>query len=524
MAKVKKIPATICRVTGQPEGGVKKRRVAGYARVSTDSEEQQTSYEAQMDYYTNYIASREDWEFVTMYSDEGISATSTKNRSGFNRMIEDALAGRIDLIITKSISRFARNTVDSLTTIRKLKEKGIEVYFEKENIHTLDAKGELLITIMSSLAQEESRSISENTTWGRRKAFADGKYSLAYSNFFGYDKGADGKLVINPEQAETVKLIYRLFLEGLSATAIAQELTGRGIKSPMGKDKWSRTTVMYILGNEKHCGSALLQKKYTESFLTKKQLKNKGEIPQYLVEDDHDPIIDKRTWELVQAELARRNGKGKRYSGCSIFSSKIVCGECGGYYGSKVWHSNDKYRRVIWRCNHKYEGGGKCETPHLTEDEIKDMFIRALGILLEDKGEVIGNLQLLRETVSDTSGLEKKMEETADEMNILSEMAQNAISENARRTLDQNAYTERFNSLIGRYEAQKQKYEELERRIADIRANDKWMEEFIGTIAGMDGVVTEFSENLWGSLVDHITVFKDKRVTFTFKGGAEIGV
>lgn len=524
MPKVRKIPATISRITGQPEGSVKKRRVAGYARVSTDNEEQQSSYEAQMDYYTKYITSRKDWEFVAMYSDEGTSATSTKHRSGFNHMIEDALAGHIDLIVTKSISRFARNTVDSLTTIRKLKEKGVEVYFEKENIHTLDAKGELLITIMSSLAQEESRSISENTTWGRRKAFADGKYSLAYSNFFGYDKGENGKLVINYEQAETVKLIYRLYLDGLSCTAIAQELTGRGIKSPMGKDKWSRTTVMYILGNEKHCGSALLQKKYTESFLTKKQLKNNGEVPQYLVDDDHDPIIEKRTWELVQEELSKRNGKGKRYSGCSIFSSKIVCGECGGYYGSKVWHSNDKYRRIVWRCNHKYEGGGKCETPHLTEDEIKEKFIRALKIVLDEKDEVIRNLQLLRETVSDTSVLEKQLEEAAEEVNILADMVHNVISENARYALDQDAYTERFNSLMGRYEAQKQKCQEIEERIATIRTNDKLMEGFIGTLADMDGAVTEFSDNLWGSLVDHITVFKDKSVTFTFKGGKETRV
>ena len=273
---------------------MKKRSVAGYARVSTENEEQQSSYEAQMDYYTKYIGSRDDWEFVKMYSDEGISATSTKHRSGFNQMISDALDGQIDLIITKSISRFARNTVDSLTTIRKLKDKGIEVYFEKENIRTLDAKGELFITIMSSLVQEESRSISENTTWGRRKQFADGKYSLAYKNFYGFDKGKNGKLVVNEEQAKVIRFIYKLFLEGLSRQAVV-ELYKRGIKSPMTKDRWNRTTMMYILGNEKMCDSALLQKKYTESFLTHKQVKNNGEIQQYLVK-----MITRLSWASGQ--------------------------------------------------------------------------------------------------------------------------------------------------------------------------------------------------------------------------------
>ena len=214
--KVTTIPATINKFTAKPVDSKKKRRVAGYARVSTDHEDQQTSYDAQVDYYTNYIHSREDWEFAGLYSDEGISATNTKKRDGFNRMIADALDGKIDLIITKSVSRFARNTVDSLSTIRKLKENNIECYFEKENIWTFDSKGELLLTIMSSLAQEESRSISENVTWGHRKRFADGKVSLAYSRFLGYDKGPDGTLVVNPEQAKTVKLIYKLFLDGLT--------------------------------------------------------------------------------------------------------------------------------------------------------------------------------------------------------------------------------------------------------------------------------------------------------------------
>ena len=247
--KVTAIPATISKYTAAPINSMKKRRVAGYARVSTDHEDQATSYEAQVDYYTNYIRSRDDWEFVAIYTDEGISATNTKKREGFKAMIADALAGKIDLIITKSVSRFARNTVDSLTTVRQLKDAGIEIYFEKENIWTLDSKGELLITIMSSLAQEESRSISENVTWGQRKRFADGKVSFAYSRVLGLDKGPDGTIVVNAEQAEIVRLIFSLFLEGMSPHSIAVELTRRGIKTPGGKDVWNQQTVRRMLSN-----------------------------------------------------------------------------------------------------------------------------------------------------------------------------------------------------------------------------------------------------------------------------------
>jgi DNA invertase Pin-like site-specific DNA recombinase len=206
-----------------------KLRVAAYCRVSTDSEEQATSYETQIEHYTAYIQGHPDWVLAGIFADEGISATNTKYRDGFNQMVQDALDGKIDLIVTKSVSRFARNTVDSLTTVRKLKEHGTEVYFEKENIFTFDSKGELLITIMSSLAQEESRSISENVTWGQRKRFADGKVSMLYKQFFGYDKGEDGNPVINEEEAGIVKLIYQLFLEGKTPAGICRYLDKQGI-------------------------------------------------------------------------------------------------------------------------------------------------------------------------------------------------------------------------------------------------------------------------------------------------------
>ena len=351
---VRVIPATINRMTSTPIAAASRRKVAGYARVSTDADEQQTSYEAQVDYYTNFIKGHDDWEFVDVYTDEGISATSTKHREGFQQMVEDALAGRIDLIVTKSVSRFARNTVDSLTTIRKLKEHGTEVFFEKENIWTFEGRGELLLTIMSSLAQEESRSISENVRWGLRKKAADGKFSLNYSYFLGYDKGPDGKLVVNKEQAAVVRRIYGEFLAGKSACQIAKELTEDGIPTPAGKEKWSPATVQNILSNEKYRGDALLQKTFSIDFLSKDRIKNEGQVPQYYVEDDHEAIIPATTFERVQYEIERRKKAGYT-SGATVFSGKIYCGDCGGLFGPKVWHSNSPNRKVVLQCNDKFK-------------------------------------------------------------------------------------------------------------------------------------------------------------------------
>ena len=356
MAKnVTKIPATRNRFTADPISSRKKRKVAGYARVSTDMEDQQTSYAAQCDYYTSYIQSREDWEFVGLYSDEGISATSTRHREGFNKMVEDALDGKIDLIITKSVSRFARNTVDSLSTIRRLKDNGTECYFEKENIWTFDSKGELLITIMSSLAQEESRSISENCTWGMRKRFADGKVTVPFGRFLGYDRGEDGNLVINEEQAKIVREIYGLFLQGRSPYQIAKILTEKGIPTPGGKKVWGKAVVESILTNEKYKGDALMQKVYTVNFLSKKKKVNEGEVPQYYVEGNHEVIISPAVFDNVQV-LMQLRGKGNSRNSCvSIFSSKIRCGDCGGWYGSKVWHSNDKYRKETHKLEFDFQ-------------------------------------------------------------------------------------------------------------------------------------------------------------------------
>ena len=255
--------------------------------------------------------------------------------------------------------------------------------------YTLDSKGELLITIMSSLAQEESRSISENVTWGQRKRFADGKVSLPYKHFLGYKRGEDGLPEIVPEEAEIIRLIYRSFVNGMTPYRIAKILTDKGIPTPAGKTKWQSSTIESILTNEKYKGSALLQKQFTVDFLTKKRKINEGEIPQYYIEQSHDAIISSDEFELVQAEILRRKSLGKQYNSKSIFAARIICGDCGNFYGSKVWHSTSKYRRVIWRCNHKFNGVCKCNTPHLYEDAIKEKFIFACNQLFENRDEIL---------------------------------------------------------------------------------------------------------------------------------------
>lgn len=519
--KVTTIPATINKFTAKPMDSKKKRRVAGYARVSTDHEDQQTSYEAQVDYYTAYIQGRDDWEFAGLYSDEGISATNTKHRNGFNQMIADALAGKIDLIITKSVSRFARNTVDSLSTIRKLKEHNIECYFEKENIWIFDSKGELLLTIMSSLAQEESRSISENVTWGQRKRMADGKVSFAYSRFLGLDKDKEtGKIVVVPEQAETVRLIFRLFLEGMTPHSIAAELTERGIKTPSGKDVWNQQTVRRMLSNEKYKGDALLQKEFTVDFLQKKMKKNEGEVPQYYVEGNHEAIISPAVFDMVQAELARRKHGGSRYSGVSIFSNKIRCGDCGGWYGSKVWHSTDQYRKVIYRCNRKYKDE-KCQTPHVTEEEIKAMFIKAYNELISEKKEIISNAEIIRKTLCTTDTMLAEKQGLEDEILVLVEMTQNLVAENARVAQDQEEYQKRYDSLVQRYETAKKKYDELTEQIEQKEVHSERIQRFIKALKEQDGIITEFDDALWGSMVEFVTISKECR-SVTFKDGTEI--
>lgn len=484
-----------------------KRKVAGYARVSTDMDEQATSYEAQVDYYTNYIKGHNDWEFVDIYTDEGISATNTRRRAGFNQMIEDALAGKIDLIITKSVSRFARNTVDSLTTVRKLKEKGVEIYFEKENIWTLDSKGELLITIMSSLAQEESRSISENTTWGQRKRFADGKGSLAYSRFLGYDK--DFK--INEEQAEIVRLIFKLFLAGYTCSYIAKRLTEMGKPTPTGKEKWSQNSVRSILKNEKYKGDALLQKQYTADFLTKKTVINKGEVPQYYVKDHHEAIIDKGVFDFVQAELERR--KQYKYRSDCVFSGRIRCGVCGGVYGRRTWHSTDKYKREVWQCNNKYKKGtDRCKTRHVTIDEIKEGFIEELNRIWHKKNDVIANARILQEMAANPIDLIEELDRLTDELQRLETKLE------IKGAVTDREYAIKYEKLVEKYHQKNDRAKELRMEIERSKAGAEKIKDYIDQLEKLKKPITEFDEELWVSMIDEVVVQPSGKIEYRFRG------
>ena len=500
------------------------RRTAGYARVSTNEEEQLSSYAAQVEYYTKHIQANPEWEFVGVYTDEGISATSTKKRDGFNRMIQDALDGKIDLIITKSVSRFARNTVDTLTTVRRLKEKGIEVFFEKENIFTLDSKGELLITIMSSLAQEESRSISENVQWGKRRAFEQGKVSLPYKRFLGYTRGQDGLPEIVPEEAAIVRIIYRLFLYGKSPSYIASLLTDEGIPTPGSKTKWQPNVIISMLQNEKYAGNALLQKKFTMDFLTKRQKVNEGEVPQWYVENSHPAIIDQDFFDLVQYEFQRRAASGQNVTSGHPFSGKIFCGECGGMYGSKVRHSNDKYRSVAWQCNTKYAGNKICRAQCLREEDVEEAFLAAFNQRITNRAEIFAAYDEVLVALADTTALDAEAAALTGECEVVMELTRKAVQENARAALDQAAYQERYEALAARYEAAHARLGEIEAARTERRAKRANINRFLQVLKRQDALVTEFDEELWYILVDRVKAYEDGRLVVCFRDGGEVEV
>lgn len=518
VARVTVIPAYTRPSIVGPVGLPSKKRVAGYARVSTDSEEQLTSYEAQVDYYTRYIMSKEEWAFVEVYADEGISATNTKKRDGFKRMIADALDGKIDLILTKSVSRFARNTVDTLTTVRQLKEKGVEVYFEKENIYTLDSKGELLITIMSSLAQEESRSLSENVKWGQRKRFADGKVSLPYKQFLGYEKGEDGLPKIVEKEAIIVRRIYSLFLEGKTPHGIAKHLTQSGIPTPAEKTKWLPGTVESILTNEKYKGDALLQKNFTVDFLTKKMKANEGEIPQYYVENSHPAIISPEIFGLVQHEMKKRKESGRYINGLGCFSGKIICGECGGTYGSKVWHSTSKYRRTIWQCNHKYKNGTGCKTPHLYEAALRQAFVEAFNSLISNKDEILQAHADIIEALTDTAALDREFAKLQSEQDVVVGLMQKCVKENANTVLYQEEYLRHYGALLERYEAVKSGLARISNQRQEWAVKRGIVQRFLGTLK-RTGLLSDFDEALWHIAVDTVTIHSEHEFVFVFKDG-----
>lgn len=524
MAKVRVIPSTINPVTLSPLGQLNRRKVAAYARVSTDDEEQATSYETQVKHYTEFIQKKPEWEFVKVYADDGISGTSTKRREGFNEMIKDALDGKIDLIITKSISRFARNTLDTISYTRKLKAKGIEVYFEKENLWSLDDKTEFLLTIMASMAQEESRSISQNVTMGKRWGMKEGRVSWAYSNMLGYKK-ENGKIVVVENEAILVRQIYQLFLRGgKTCTGIAEYLKAQGIPTPSGKSyKWTKNTINSILRNEKYKGDALLQKTYTTDYLEHRVEKNRGHLPQYYVENSHPAIIDKEEWEIVQAELMRRDEIGAAYSGNSIFSSKLICGDCGGFYGRKKWHSTSKYSRFVYQCNCKYKKNhDKCQTPALTEDKIKEKFVIAYNHVMQEKDRILEDINDVIQLLSDTSELDTKVVELQNKMEVISGLVDKMIKENTRTTQNQVEFNKRYDELSAQYESEKNDLDKTLEKRAYKQAQEIKMKAYLEEIKKADNYLPEWSNDVWMIMVEKAIVNRDKTITFKFTSGTEI--
>lgn len=495
-----------------------KLKVAAYCRVSTDSEEQASSYEVQVAHYTQFIQKNPEWELAGIYADDGITGTNTKKREEFNRMIQDCMDGNIDMIITKSISRFARNTLDCLKYIRELKEKNIPVFFEKENINTMDSKGEVLLTIMASLAQQESQSLSQNIKLGLQYRFQNGEVRVNHSRFLGYTKDEDGHLIIEPTEAEVVKRIYREYLEGSSLLQIGRGLEADGILTAAGKAKWRPETLRKILQNEKYIGDTLLQKTYTVDFLNKKRVQNNGIVPQYYVENSHPPIIPRDLYMQVQEEMVRRANlhsgekrKKRVYSSKYALSSIVYCPKCGDIYRRIAWNNRGKHS-IVWRCCTRVEHGpSACDAPTIQESELQAAVIKAINIALGNRDSMMAALQENVETVirqedeSSIEGIEAKLEELQKELlkRANSKKDYNGITEEIHRLRDLKQ-----NALVASAEQ-----EGMKKRIAEMR-------EFLDS---QPTEVLEYDEQLVRRLIEKVTVY-DERFEVEFKSGMTVDV
>ena len=511
---------------------MKALRVAAYCRVSTLMEQQESSYEAQVGYYTEKIKSNPNWKLAGIYADDGKSATSTRKRADFQAMIDDCMAGKIDIVITKSISRFARNTVDSLTHIRKLKEKNIAVYFEKEGINTLEGSGELLITILSSQAQEESRNISENCRWGIVRRFEDGKVIVNHSKFMGYTKDKDGNLIIVPEEAEVVRRIFRLFLEGNSSYRIKQILEADGIRTATGNTVWQATVIDKMLVNEKYMGDALLQKTYTVDFLTKKKVMNKGIVPQYYVEDDHEPIIPKELFHRVQEEKARRASiyradtkkknieiKGK-YSSKYVLSDIMVCAECGQPYRRQVW---SKYgaKRAVWRCDNRLKHGSKrCKhSPTLKEEILHEAIMTAVNSVVEDQGEFV---KAFRDNVIRIIGSYSAAAEPTEydsQIEELQKKMMKLIEDSAKAESADEVFDKEYRIIADEIKELKKKKTKVVRERQLAESYDQRMQDMESYMRKTNYLKKEFDDDLVRRLLRAVRVINESKIEIQFQSG-----
>ena len=511
-----------------------KKRVAAYCRVSTDSEEQLNSYEAQKSYYTQKIADSPDWEMAGIYADEGISGTSMKKRTEFKKMITACKRGRIDLIITKSLSRFARNTVDCLETVRLLKANGIGVYFEKENINTLTESSEFLITLFSGFAQAESESLSKNVAWGWRKSAEAGNVYFQYKRMLGYRKGADGQPEIVPEEAEIIRRIYRRYLAGYSLGQIKQELEQDNIPTAQKVERWSSAVIHNILTNEKYMGDALLQKTYITDCITKKVKKNMGERPMYYVENNHPAIVSREMFDQVQKEMTRRSSKRKvlqksgktelgKYSGKYALTELLVCGECGSPYKRVTWARNGK-KRIVWRCVSRLEFGTKyCHnSPTLDESRLHNAILAAMNEYAAIRQEVCPDVLAMVEEA-------KRAVSQAGAMLLELKKRMDAVSQEQSDVLDRLLANMADAELNARMKALTDEKEALKAQIADAQQAEADLEEQAAKRRQMwDSIMecaagyTEFYNELVRQVIQKITVEDAEAIRIQFRDSNEV--
>lgn len=507
-------------------------KVAAYCRVSTDEEEQKNSYQAQIEYYTDKINKNPEWQMAGIFADEGITGTQAKKRPEFLKMIRLCRQGKIDVILTKSLSRFARNTVDSLNYIRELRTLGIAVISEKENINTLTAESEMLITIMSCFAQAESESISKNVAWGIRQSFKNGNVPMQYKKLLGYKKGADGNAEIVSDEAEIVKEIYRCYLDGASLNQIADMLNNRGLTTKGSNSPYRKEVIQRILTNEKYTGDALLQKTYITDCITKKSRKNNGELPMYLVKNHHEPIISRTDFNRVQEEMARRSAKRSiaekltkteqgKYSAKYALSELLICGDCGSHYRRVTWTAKG-FKEIKWRCINRIQYGKKnCHSsPTIDEQALHKAIISAINEFCEVKDEVA---KALRESITEVldpnlngsiQAAQQRIDELAHNIDELIKLA--TVPETAATAMaDIEKFSEEMKTLREFIETEKAKQIAVQRGSAELDAILKRLEK-------EDFTMTEYNDVAVRQLIEKVTVESKNVITVAFKGGLEI--
>ena len=510
-------------------------RVAAYCRVSTDDEEQLTSYEAQKNYYTDKIMTNKEWTMAGIFADEGITGTSARKRPEFLRMIRQCKQGKIDIVLTKSISRFARNTVDCLNYVRALKELGIAVIFEKENMNTLEVDSEILITMLGAFAQSESESISANVRWGKRQAMKEGRAIINYKHLYGYRKGADGRPEIIPEQAEVVRKIYDLFLSGTPIRGILEYLNVNNIPNISGGSQWAKNAVNSILINEKYCGDVLLQKTYIDDCINKKVTKNTGQLPMYLVQNHHDGIISRETFDAAQAELSRRNaGRSpskknaptgrSRYSSKYALSDRLYCGECGTRYQRCTWRNRDGSKRIVWRCVSRVDYGSKyChDSPTLDEEPLHRAILAAINSAVKDKDNIIYNLKsAMEKELAPITGQQLSLSEIGNQLEQLNAEFSKVLAE-ASESGDQAAYSDRFREIMQKQTALKAQRDEIQQMLAESGKAAAHIEQCRQAAEAAPTAISEWDEALIRQVVESVTIETGGGIVVALKSGASI--